>query len=46
MRVCARNFFGGGMEVVVGMGVGSDFGRGDFLLGAIHRAHGGARSRR
>jgi len=45
-RVCARGDFGVGVEVVVGEGVGAIFWGADFLLGAIHRAHGDARSRR
>jgi len=41
MRVCARDFFGVGMEVVVGMGVGCVFVGRDFLEICGHRAHGG-----
>jgi len=41
MRVCAREDFFGGMEVVVGMGVGRVFGSAEFLLAVVHRAHGG-----
>ena len=41
MRVCARDFFGVGMEVVVGAGVGSDFCGADFWKKAFRRAHGG-----
>ena len=40
MRVCARIFFGVGMEVVVGVVVGSDFGSADFGDFLVHRAHG------
>jgi len=46
MRVCARDFFGVGMEVVVRQGVGGAFGSADFLVFWVYRAHGGVRSRR
>jgi len=46
MRICARGSFCGEMEVVVRLGVGAIFWGADFSLGAIRRAHGGARSLR